>query len=217
MARWILSRYARAALICLAIALATISGTRASDRQRSGFVMGVGFGLSPVSTLSSSYVGHDFRGSGIGMGINLLLGYGITKHDVLAAEINVTSYRTDYSGTSLDVTQGIGALTWYRYFGEVGRSYIVMGGLGAYCARERMRFLISICFDCPDAPEAEIPEDWGVGFIGGVGRELSDRFQLVIYGAIGFPSGYVYVPTYGFATKTVTAAHLNILVTWMYF
>jgi len=66
-------------------------------------------------------------------------------------------------------------------------------------------------------PTARMPEDWGFGLIGGVGRELSTQFQLVVYGAIGFPSGNVYVPDGSQAAKTVTAAHVNILLMWMSF
>ena len=207
----------RGAIICLIIVLVTTSATGAFDRQRSGLVMGAGVGPSPISTLSSSYMGHRFSGSGTGVGINVMLGYGISKRDVLAVGMNWTGYKSDYTGENANVTQGIVALTWTKYFGEVGKAYLVLAGAGAYFARSFSGISFSYGHPIADVPEARMPEDWGVGLIGGVGRELSTYFQLVAYGAIGFPSADVYVPAGGHATKTVTAAHVSILLMWMNF
>lgn len=217
MARLLLSSSTRGWIICQLFMIIAPIEADAFDRQRHGMVVGVGIGLSPFSSLSTSYMGYEFIGSGSGRSMNLLLGYGISKRDVLAAEFNATTYETDYTGESTEISQMIVALNWYRYYGEVGKSYFVKAGMGAYCAKERRAIRISICFNCPDLPEAGVPEDWGIGLIGGVGRELSKSFQFLASGAVGFPSGYVHVPSYGYTTRRITAVHFSLLVMWMRF
>lgn len=208
---------ARGAMICPIIMLVMTSAVSAFDRQRPGLVIGAGLGLSPISILSSSYAGHHFRGSGTGHGINVMLGYGISKDDVLAVGMNWAGYKSDYTGENANIAQGIVALTWTRYFGEVGKSYLLLAGTGAYFARSFSGISFSYGYPIADVPEARMPQDWGIGLICGAGRELSSHFQLVAYGAVGFPSGDVYVPAAGHAAKTVTAAHVNILLMWMSF
>jgi hypothetical protein len=198
--------------------LVMTSSASAFDRQRPGLVFGMGLGLSPISTLSSSYTGHNFSGSGTGLGINMMLGYGISKHYVLAIEWNQTAYRSDYNGENAVHYNVIAALTWSRYYGEVGKSYLLLAGAGVYSARSFSG--ISFDFGGPmsdDEPEARTTDNWGLGLICGVGRELTTRVQLVGYGAVGFPPGDVYIPAAGHASNRITAVHFSINLMYVIF
>lgn len=217
-------KFSPGVIMCLAVLFSAnnvmSSHSPISDDSRRGIMAGIGIGVTPFAHLSVS--GASTTESGIGF--NAIIGYGFTGRDVLAFECNLTNYSpheyfSKYSSGNPNVIQGIAALSWYRYFGNVDEAFFMMGGIGLYRAKEPLSGInINICIG-PECPEPEtlpgIPEAWGLGMILGGGKELSHHFQAGLYTSFGFPKGYSAAT--GGPKVTNFAGHINLLLMWVIF
>jgi len=134
----------QAFVIFVTFAILTASpATYSFDGSRKGFVLGSGIGFSPIVTLKSdsltdelgngSYVNDE---SNRGLALDFIIGYAWDEHNMIVYEGNVVGYSLESGGgagrTEVDVYQGFFGVSWYHYFGHVGKSAFVAGGLGRY-------------------------------------------------------------------------------------
>jgi hypothetical protein len=129
--------------ICtLAVIVAIASPTVAFDGNRKGFVLGGGLGFSPTATIKSDPVTFNdpFLGpitfqideSNSGVAVNFVIGYAWDEQNMIVYEGNIVGYSLGSGPSKVDVYQGFNGVSWYHYFGPVGKSGFITGGLGAY-------------------------------------------------------------------------------------
>ena len=118
----------RALAMALLLFLSATASAGVFDGKRKGFVVGVGFGGAPYTHWSTQVQGIDFGEDLFGLGYNLLVGYGVDEHNILAAEANLVSFHSDMYYVGL--IGGFGGCSWYHYFGPQGKSFFSAAGLG---------------------------------------------------------------------------------------
>lgn len=185
----------------------------AFDGNRKGFVMGAGTGFSPYIHLS---VG-SFKINKVGFPIIALIGFGIDERNVFALEGNLVIYSvsagSDYGNPYWDhsVTQGFSGVTWYHFFKPDNNSLFLMGGVGFYRASETSGGSYFCYGNCPDYdPYVDFPRNWGIGYITGIGHELSKNLQIVLYISLGHPKDH-------WADFSHSAVHISTSVNWVKF
>lgn len=143
--------------------------TFAFDSMRKGFVLGGGLGFSPVAKWSIDNT--TFDESKPGVGINFVIGYAPDEFNMIGYEVNVVNYDSEaiVGGNKQQISQGFGGVTWYRYYGPIGKSFFTVAGLGVYV------------FDAED----EVANDLGLGLLGGVGYEFARHIQVGGYASYG--------------------------------
>lgn len=100
----------------------------AFDGQRKGFILGGGLGLAPLvkSKISEGSNSVSFEKSGAG--VHLFIGYGWDNKNLILYEGNVAGFESNSS----TIAQGIDAISWYHYFGPMGKSFFSTVGAGLY-------------------------------------------------------------------------------------
>ena len=147
-------------VIVLVLCAASVS---AFDGNRKGFVLGGGLGFAPyVHSSASVSVFDGFSVSGdvdkSGVAIKLYLGYAWDEYNMLV-------YEGNYAGVDEDnnsYIQGIDCAAWYHYFGEKGKTFYTILGLGLYSA---------------DSDNSD-RTDPGIGYMVGLGYEFARHWQV---------------------------------------
>jgi hypothetical protein len=120
----------RIVLITLLALLFAAASTSAFDGMRKGFVLGGGLGLTLTADREFDGPGNPVSEDGSGMGINLFLGYAWDEQNMIVYEGNACAWDSDQLNET--VAQGFDGVSWYHYFGPVGKSFFSVGGLGVY-------------------------------------------------------------------------------------
>jgi hypothetical protein len=124
---------------------------------RKGFVLGGGLGIAPMIRISLG----DADNSEVGPAANIFLGYAWDEYNMIVYESNVTVYEEN----QISAAQGFGGASWYHYFGEQGKSFFTVVGLG-------FQYYEVEDFDANDA---------GAAYLIGGGYEFTRHVQVVLY------------------------------------
>ena len=180
------------------------SSVSAIDRNRKGFMFGIGGGLAPFTKISKEI---DCNGKPTklsvtreGAAFNFLLGYGWNESNALVLELHLSSIEkraddlrcpgppcTDcyYFSISISINQSWSASfigpVWYHYYGPKKKSLVTIFGLGWQSISGAVGVV-----------ESFKRTDEGLGIIAGVGYEMSKAW--VIQGRLNIGSsnsGYV--------------------------
>lgn len=139
------------------------------DGARKGFVLGggLGFGYASVSMDNS----NSDALTNAGGAINFLIGYAWDEQNmvVFLRDGVIYSEKTWWGGT-LTLAQGFSGAGYFHYFGPVGKSFFVTGGLGLQ--------------DWTPLESGWEANDYGFGILGGGGYEFARHFQ--VYGSFSF-------------------------------
>ena len=104
----------------------------AFDGTRKGFVMGGGLGFGPIAKVSGDGVESDYDKSGVAA--SLLIGYAWDEQNMIVFLREAIMYpeRFDFGLLSKKMTmmQGFTGIGYYHYFGPVGKSFYLVGGIG---------------------------------------------------------------------------------------
>jgi hypothetical protein len=172
-------------VLVLVAALSLAAAVSAFDGQRKGFVMGGGIGAVPVAHWSVEKDGGNAHENVTTWGEHLFLGYGLNDRNVLALEINITSYGSELFDD--DIVQGVIGPCWYHYFGKPGKRFFAVGGLGVSRMVKYLGGKISFEWnggDHPSAPDGAT----GMGYLIGGGFEFVRHLQAGVYLVGGNPS-----------------------------
>ncbi len=147
----------RSGLIVFVCVMLLWGSAFAFDNDRSGFVIGVAGGITPVFDWDVKILPPAFS-------LNYNLGYGWNKKNIVVIELNrsIKIYSSESSsGKSLNMSQaGIRSLTWYHYFDNEHPSYFTAIGIGKYFG-------------------ADI--DNNLGFVVGAGYEFRQHWHTALY------------------------------------
>lgn len=160
------------------------SSAMAFNGLRKGFVVGGGLGFAPVGKWSLDNT--SLEDSNAGLALNLMIGYAWDEFNMIIYEGNVVSYTTDIFGDRT-VAQGFNGVSWYHYFGPMGKSFFSVAGLGFYVMNVED-------FDANDP---------GIGLLGGGGYEFSRHLQVGGYFSLGKTSD---------SPADFSHVHLSVLV-----
>lgn len=123
------------AVICLVIVL--VSSASAFDGLRKGFVLGGGLGLGPLANTSIDGLAGEYKKTGLAT--NFLIGYAWDEQNMIVFLRDAVLYSETielvWMGNLLfrdkiSIIQGFTGAGYYHYFGPVGRSFYITGGLG---------------------------------------------------------------------------------------
>ncbi|HOP05744.1 MAG TPA: hypothetical protein PLF13_00490 [candidate division Zixibacteria bacterium] len=161
------------AILCILLAA---SAANAFDGKRKGFVLGGGLGYGPLARLTIDYSSNDnYDNSGSaslnnsGPATSVLIGYAWDEHNMIVYLREAVFYKVREETFG----QGFGGAAVYHYFGPVGRSFYVVGGLGL---QDWFTF-IDGDYESNDA---------GIGVLIGGGYEFARHVQ--IHGTVSFGS-----------------------------
>ena len=155
-----------AVLLTIAV-VATASGF---DGARKGFVMGGGLGLGPVAHMSVDGL-SSLSDDKAGLAVNLLIGYAWDERNMLVYLRDGVFFSVPgVLGESVKAIQGFSGVGWYHYFGPVGQTAFIAGGLG-------LQDYTSLDSDYES-------NDPGFGMLLGGGFEFTRHVQ--VYGALSF-------------------------------
>ncbi len=116
--------------IAVLLTITLVATASAFDGTRKGFVMGGGLGLGPFAHKSVdgfSSISDDKAG----LALNLLIGYAWDEQNMLVYLRDGVFFSVDVvPGVSVNAIQGFSGVGWYHYFGPVGKTAFVVGGLG---------------------------------------------------------------------------------------
>ena len=169
--------------VFLIILLALLASTPASalDRNREGFVFGLGLGFAPEARVEVDLVcdgqGMTREVSNIALAQHYFFGYGWNESDILALELHLSSFAKDPDdlrcppsagswswsisfGTADMWHQAFLGPVWYHYFAKPGRSLYTVAGIG-WASHDSLDEV-----------------DMGLGLLAGTGVELTDRISL---------------------------------------
>ncbi len=151
-------------LVILAVGLSVVLVTSASafDGMRRGFVLGGGLGIAPTISWKSVYA-TAFKEDVSGVALNFFLGYAWDEQNMLVWETNIVGWESDWSND--DIAQGFGGASFYHYFGPVGKSAFIVGGLGLTMFQ----------------PEGFAANDAKAGILLGGGYEFTRHWQVAAY------------------------------------
>ena len=157
----------RAAILLIVMVLMLSASASAFDGMRKGFVLGGGIGFGPVAKVSlDDFAGEDYDKSGVAL--NFLIGYAWDEQNMIVFLRDGVIYSEDFdvlTGTkSINLVQGFAGIGLYHYFGPVGKSFYVTGGLG-------LQDWISLDDDIDS-------NDAGLGFLIGGGYEFARHWQI---------------------------------------
>ncbi len=151
-------------LIIMVLVLAT--STSAFDGKRKGFVLGGGGGMAP--TMRVAIDSPDISDALSGPALNLMTGYAWNEANLIAFMSNATFCKgrgcPPEAGEEFLISQGFAGLTYHHYFGPVGRSFYLSGGVGL----QYWNFFDDD-YDSPDP---------GTGFFLGGGYEFVRHIQV---------------------------------------
>ncbi len=163
-------------LVAIVLFFVFTRSVSAFDSSRQGVVVGGGLGHAVNSHWGNSDT--PFNENRRGVGFNFLAGYAWDNRNLVALEINATSYVSEvewgegrFTGfTNQNVLQGFVGVNWYHYYpaGRVGE-FFTSAGLGMYSFNVQ-------------AVDANKP---GVGALIGFGFAYKRHFQLGFYLAGG--------------------------------
>jgi hypothetical protein len=161
--------------------------SKAFDGARKGFVMGAGIGLGALSTWTLDDKSIDE--SGMGIGSNVTLGYGLDDQNLINWQWNGNSYDIEYFD-HLGVQFFTGP-TWYHYFTGKTKSLFSVVGFWEYAV-----------WNTGEGYYAT-----GKAVLVGAGYEFARHFQIGAY--------YVHARTHKSCCRLDKGNnnHLNILVT----
>ncbi len=147
------------------------------DGMRKGFVLGGGLGFAPVA--NTSIEGIDGKYEKQGLGTNFLIGYAWDERNMIVFLRDAAFYSETVELTfmgelvfrdKISLAQGFAGVGYYHYFGPVGKSFFVTGGIG---------FQDWMSLD----KNWEDPDVGGALLIGG-GYEFARHWQ--VYGSLSF-------------------------------
>ena len=170
--------------ILTALSLLISSSAFSFEGLRKGFVIGGGLGFTPSAEFRID--GIDGKADNSGAGVNIVIGYGWDEQNIIAFEVNGSGYKVE----GFDVSQGFGGVSWYHYFGEVGKSFFTNVGLGSY------NFSVD-----------EYDTDPGGGILIGCGYEFARHWQVAGYLGAGKTS-----ESNIFGKTTFKHNHFSILI-----
>jgi len=183
-------------LCAVVLTMASMNVAEAFDGHRKGFVVGGGAGFSPHASWESDALGNP-DDDGAGTGINVFVGYGWDRANLIGFEGNIVKYNTDVDNKQVDAYQGFRGISWYHYFGDEGRSFFTVAGLGLY----------AYIFEDFDS-NTDGTNDQGGGFLAGGGYEFMKHWQLGVYAS----GGRTRTPHYDY-----DHTHVNFLVSGLVF
>ncbi|MBD3404425.1 hypothetical protein GF420_16155 [candidate division GN15 bacterium] len=171
-----------AATFTLILAAILISPANAFDGERKGFVFGGGLGYASsikttVDVSAGDGFGNDFflgtlEGNEPGLAGHLMIGFGLDEHNLLVLESNVGVYsiaNIDLFGDGflyeVQFAQGVGTVSWYRYWGRRGASLFTAIGAGLSY------------FDT----DYTNPNDYGAAWLAAIGYEFTPHAQIGLY------------------------------------
>ncbi len=125
------------------------SSAQAFDGMRKGFVLGGGLGYSPYSKWSIEISGSIFGQvvdekideSNTGPGVDFIIGYAWNEQNMIVYQGTGLIYNSEFFGEhggglliedSRQATQAFNGISYYRYFGPVGKSAFAAVGVGGY-------------------------------------------------------------------------------------
>ena len=146
--------------------LALAASTSAFDGMRKGFVLGGGLGFAPAINWESEDF-PAFKEDASGVAANFFLGYAWDEQNMIVWEANGVSWNSDWSDDG--ITQGFSGASYYHYFGMVGRSAFIVGGLGLTMFH----------------PEGYDANDAKGGLLLGGGYEFARHWQVAGYFSFG--------------------------------
>ena len=151
------------------------SDASAFDGKRKGFTIGIGGNVSPLMSIATTKVVHQYRVSGdttyyryvargdrvykFGYGYNLTIGYSWNEYNTISWMQHHSIYQVDPV-----ISLGTAVFAWTHYFQPAGRSLYTIMGVGWFMRRGWSREL----FD----------DDLGVGVVAGIGYEFRKHFGL---------------------------------------
>jgi hypothetical protein len=182
----------------LVLSLVVTSSAMAFDGRRKGFVLGGGLGLAPIATWEGD-LGNisDFEDTGIGGGLQILIGYAWDEFNMIVYEGNGVAYESEVFIVDFTAYQGFTGASWYHYFGPSGRTFFTVVGIGFYFFEGEFEHT-NVTFE----------NDPGGGVLFGGGYEFARHWQVAGFVSAGRTSepGIDYDHT-----------HVNVLVSGVAF
>jgi len=177
--------------LAVAAVMLSVSGAAAFDGHRAGFVVGGGAGFAPYAAwkLEANDKPHDEKPGGT---IDLLIGYGWNRNNLLTFDIELTQFNSAIYGRDARIVQGFVGPSWYRYFGPYGRAFFITLGFGLET--------YSYCYDTPDECYGL---NNGISRRFGAGYEFVRHFQAGLYAS----RGYTY-SSQGYSMRSTTVSVL---------
>jgi len=163
----------RTVILLVVLILMVASSASAFNGERKGFVLGGGLGFGPVAKVSiDDFPADDYDKSGLAM--NFIIGYAWNEQNMIVFLRDAIIYSEDFDlGTttkSISLAQGFSGVGYYHYFGPVGKSFFITGGIG-------LQDWISLDEDVES-------NDVGAGLLLGAGYEFARHWQ--VYGSVSF-------------------------------
>ena len=155
-------------IITLALIMVLVLAVSASafDGNRKGFVLGGGLGFGPVAKVSVDGFDGDYDKSGLAT--NVLIGYAWDEQNMIVYMRDAIFYSEEFNSAwdqkDIMLCQGFSGAAYYHYFGPVGKSAYLCGGLGFQDWTS-----LDSDFDSPDA---------GLGVLLGGGYEFARHVQI---------------------------------------
>lgn len=121
--------------LCLVILLLIQATTAmAFNGKRQGFVLGGGLGFGPVAKATVDGLADDVIDKS-GLAFNFVIGYAPSENDMIvylrdAVVFSETFVFTESLSKKVTFAQGFSGVAWFHYFGPMGKSAYVTGGLG---------------------------------------------------------------------------------------
>ncbi len=180
-------KHAISLLVIFAVVVSTT--VFAFDGKRQGFIIGGGLGIAPSATwkvdddiiINGEQSNISIKEDKVGIGINIVIGYGWDEKNIIALEINSTSYESDFfpdphapNSFNQSIFQGTYGFSWYHYYGNVGRCFFSTVGLGIFV------------FDIEDYSTNDV----GAGVLLGGGYEFTRHVQIGLYLGMGKTSSH---------------------------
>jgi len=160
----------RKLFIFLSLFILLASSVWAFNGHRKGFVLGGGLGFGPVAKVTIDGVsGSSLDKSGLAT--NILIGYAWDEQNMIVYLRDAIFYKeTTIFNDDIFIVQGFNGFGYYHYFGPVGRSFYLTGGIGLQ--------------DWTSLDSKYESNDVGGGILLGGGYEFTRHFQ--IHGSLSF-------------------------------
>ncbi len=151
--------------------LALATSVSAFDGNRKGFVLGGGLGFGPSAKVTVSVGSISASDENSGLAIDFLIGYAWDEQNMIVFLRDGIIYSEEMShSTTISIVQGFSGIGYFHYFGEVGKSFFITGGLGLQ--------------DWTSLDENYSSPDPGVGLLLGGGYEFTRHLQ--VYSSLSF-------------------------------
>ena len=140
------------------------------DGVRKGFVLGGGLGFGYASVSMDNAPGVESL-TNAGGAVNFLIGYAWDEQNMLVFLRDGVIYSEETVwGGSLTLAQGFSGVGYFHYFGPLGKSFFMTGGLGLQ--------------DWTPLESGYEANDYGFGILAGGGYEFTRHVQ--VYGSLSF-------------------------------